>query len=270
MRRSPKCNQEKNERKIAVKEIIELNARILTEVGDHLPEDGVFIVTREGCEELKSFPDRLRNEVLAFCGKLDGAVPNDFGYMLFIGCDAPGLRLEYRDGATCGYVSGRTWKSEMSIFEQLKEVDWDKERGDAISAARLFDQVIPMAKNMPVRIPSTKGLQRCCRKEVKDFIKRSRGDASKVHVLFFQGGDGASEDFENMEAFRHALPDMMTGECHIIAVVANGKPLSVEKIDVLKKAALKELEDMPISHAKASGKYGIIMAKLFGQKGVRM
>jgi hypothetical protein len=39
----------------------------------------------------------------------------------------------------------------------------------------------------------------------------------------------------------------------VVTVVAGGKPLPVKGIDALKRQALKELEDMPISHAKALG-----------------
>jgi len=48
----------------------------------------------------------------------------------------------------------------------------------------------------------------------------------------------------------------MTVHHHVVAVIDSGEFLPAERIDELKTQALKELEDMPISHAKASGKFG--------------
>ena len=249
-----------------MKEIIKLNARILTQVGDHLPEDGLDIFRGEKPDELNVLPEVLRREVCAFCEELNKAIPDDFSYILSVGSHAPTLRLEYRDGANTAYSKPREWKNERSIFEQLKEIDWDADRAEAISASRLFDLVGPMAKKMRPMIPSTKMLQKHCREEMKRFIKIARRDKSKVHVMFFQGDQGGSEEFESLETFKRRLHDMMPCGCHVIAVVANGRPLPVEEIDALKRAALKSLEDMPISHAKATGKYDLIMATLLSEK----
>ena len=48
-----------------------------------------------------------------------------------------------------------------------------------------------------------------------------------------------------------ALPDMMTTHHLIISVLADGKPLAEKRIEQLKRQALKKLEGMPMSHAKA-------------------
>jgi len=46
----------------------------------------------------------------------------------------------------------------------------------------------------------------------------------------------------------------MTVQYLVITIVDHGKPLARDRIEELKKQAIKELEDMPISHAKALGK----------------
>ena len=88
---------------------------------------------------------------------------------------------------------------------------------------------------------------------MKEFVKSKRKDTSKVHVLVWSEGDEvlAPEEFADMAAFCDVLPDMMATQHLIIAVVADGKPLPEQKIEKLKQQALKELEDMPMSHAKA-------------------
>jgi hypothetical protein len=63
------------------------------------------------------------------------------------------------------------------------------------------------------------------------------------------------ESFEDQASFRRDLPDIMTVQYLVIAVVADGKPMSREGLEILKKKAIAELEDMPNSRAKALGKF---------------
>lgn len=88
---------------------------------------------------------------------------------------------------------------------------------------------------------------------MKEFVKAKRKDASKVHVLTWHldREEQSAEEFGDMKAFCRELPDMMTTHYLIITVVADGKPLSEQTIEKLKQQALKELQGMPISHAKA-------------------
>jgi hypothetical protein len=63
------------------------------------------------------------------------------------------------------------------------------------------------------------------------------------------------ESFDDQASFCRDLPDIMTVRFLVIAVVADGKPMSREGLEILKKKAIAELEGMPISHAKALGKF---------------
>ena len=247
-----------------MKEINELNGRLLGVMKDETPEEG-YAVTREWCaSEFEGVPDDLQQEIRVLAERIGKAIPDDFGFTLIFGEGEASLSLEYENGAMSGGFRSHEWEKHRSIFEQLESFDWDEERAWFVQGTEMFDHVATAARMMPVSIPSTKFLQRNCREEVKAFIKERRKNASKVHVLSWQYDDGATDEFNDLESFRRELPNMMTVGCHVIAVVAAGKPIPARDIDKMKMEALKELEDMPISHAKATGKFGSIMSAMGG------
>ena len=194
--------------------------------------------------------------------KVNEVVPDDFSYWLCLGCEAPDFRFEYEDGAQAGFFQGHDWKVNESIIEQLRAVDWDAERKKGIGACQFFDELVASAKHRPARLPSTKQLQRRFREEMKTFVKKHRNDDGSVHLLMFREEDGINPDsgiqeeaFANLEMIPGELVDLMTVRYWVIAIVTEGKPLAVGKIDELKDLALKELrEHMPISYAKATGR----------------
>ena len=80
-------------------------------------------------------------------------------------------------------------------------------------------------------------------------------DPDGVHVLLWQEYLGLhQETFGSVDDFARQLPDMMTCAYQVVAVVAEGRALPVAKIDRMKRSALEELKDMPISYALASGR----------------
>ena len=88
-------------------------------------------------------------------------------------------------------------------------------------------------------------------KAVAEFVGKKREDWTGVHVLLWNDEYGTHEErFENMAVLCRNLWDIMGRQIWVIAMIVDGKPLPVEKIEELKQQALKELEDMPISHAK--------------------
>lgn len=244
-----------------MKEIIELSERIRNEAPEAVPKEfGWFLVNRqgEGTEELQVLPPAIKDEVERLRARLDAAIPDDFQYQLCLGDDKPGLSLVYCDGAQTEADCPVEWDETRSIFDQLQGVDWEKERGRVLAMCQDMERMKEEAQQKKPTLPSTKQIQKTFRSEMDLFVKTKRKDASQVHVLVWDDGEGSTkeENFENMDAFRRELPDIMAMQLLVIAVVADGKPLPVAKIGELKKQALQELEDMPISHAKALGQIG--------------
>lgn len=234
-------------------EISELNAVILREAGAKLPEGGLFLSRSRGLEET-TFPTELLNQIDGLRNNLARCLPDDFNYALFVGCASPSFSVTYDDGPNTSSSRGHVWKNDVSIFSQLETLDWNEERGWAISNGQIFDSIGESAKHLPVRLPLTKHFQKLCGDEMDSFVKRWRADASKIHVLLLSEEGISEQRFDTLGRFNMELPNMMTCQYHVVTVVADGKPLPARKIDKLKIAALKMLEDMPISHAKASGK----------------
>jgi hypothetical protein len=235
-----------------MKEIIELNDRLRRELGDCF-SDGEVILGRDYAPQgLKRLPLTWREEIDGLRTRINHAVPDDFSYRLFLGADKPGFMLEYNDGPSTVSSVGHEWEPVRCLIEQLKELDWMAERERAIAGCQMFDEMRAEAEKSPSGLPHTKQIQKTFREEMRDFIKGKREDASRVQVLMWRHDEGLrEEEYDNLESFCRELPDIMTVHYLVITVVAGGKPLPVERIEELKGQAVKELEDMPSSHAKA-------------------
>ena len=244
-----------------MKEIIELNKRILREAPDAVPKEfGFIIVTRKEApnDKVAALPASISADLEELRLKLNQALPDDFGYRILLGNTAPYFTITYSDGPQTEGNCPVEWDLERSIFDQLSGIKWDDLRAFALANGQIFDQMIEEAKKRPSALPSTKQLQKDFAPVVKTFVEAKQKDTSKVHVLAWCGdqlsnGDLAvmTTEFAGMKAFCKVLPDIMATQQLIIAVMADGKPLPAQKIEKLKQQALKELKGMPISHAKA-------------------
>lgn len=238
-----------------MKEIIELNKRILSEALQAVPKDLGFIgIPREGLrpEELAALPSGIKANLDALERRLNSVIPDDFGYLIDVGHADPGLTIFYRDGAQTSVNCPIDWDENGSIFDKLGGIDWGAERSGALERCQEFDRMVEEAKHKPPGLPSTKELQKLFRDAMKEFVRTKRKDKSRVHVLMWREDEGeGGEEFKNMESFGRELPDIMTVQKLVITVVAGGKPLPAKQIDKLKREALKELRGMPISQAKA-------------------
>ena len=235
-----------------MKEIIELNDGLRRELGNCFPDGALMLGRNDQPEELTRLPIKWREAIGALRARVNEVVPDDFHYTICLGDEEPGFMMEYNDGASTGFFGGHEWDSGRCIIEQLKELDWMAERERAISGCQMFDEMRAQAEESPSHLPPTKVIQKTFRSEMRDFVKTKRKDASRVHVLMWREDEGMREEtYDSLESFCRELPDIMTVHYLVITVVAGGKPLPVERIEAVKGQAVKELEDMPISHAKA-------------------
>jgi hypothetical protein len=237
-----------------MKEIIEINNRLLGGRERKLWRRGITLHRETDVGELGEI-GQLRSEIEKIRAGLNRLFPDDFNYGLDLGDDEPGLCIEYDNGGMCGASRPHPWKNDESVFDQLREIDWDAERAWAISQTEIFDEMVEAAKHIPEDVPSTKALRKVFRDDAKRFVKEQRRDSSQIHVLSFREDEGLSaRSYEQFEHFMGDLPNLMTCHYHVVSVVMDGKPLRDGEIDELKRQALKKLEDMPISHAQASGR----------------
>src|SRR5947207_9452671 len=115
-----------------MKEIIELNKRLLRENRNYLPPDGLMLSRRDVPEELEKLPAKPREQIEDLRRRLNQALPDDFDYFLCLGDTEPTLRLNYYNGSTTCGGRGHHWQEAVSIFEQLQGLNWDEERKFAI------------------------------------------------------------------------------------------------------------------------------------------
>jgi hypothetical protein len=95
-----------------MKEIIELNKRLLEQLGKCFSE-GVLVIGRDDSpDELARLPAALRKDIEQLRGEINQVVPNDFTYHFFLGDDSPDLKMIYQDGAQTEYGLAHEWQSK--------------------------------------------------------------------------------------------------------------------------------------------------------------
>ena len=224
-----------------MKEIIDLQARAVAHAPRFAQDDSVDISRDEIGGETDLLPPELREEVEALQRTLNAAIPEDFDYFVFIGGE---------EGPAFGLDSGRMpvspeddWDPERSIIDQLRALDWEAMREQGKKGQAMME-VIALWQRMTRTLPAAKSLQRDHREEVKDFVREKRRDAGKIHVLYLdEAGELMEVDFETGDAFRDALPGMIGDGDDVFAIVANGKPLPVERIDALNAQGQSTLKE---------------------------
>jgi hypothetical protein len=240
-------------------EIIAVNRKLRAEVGDKCREDNVLWLTRDALPmEAGEVSPSLQRDLQALRAELDKLVPEDFGYTVELGDEEPSLGLSYSNGLMTQFRWWEPLKRWLSLADQLRKINWAEYRTKAVAGSEIFDEMQEAAKEAPENIPPTKRLQKKFGEQMDAFVKAAQTDRTKVQVLLVTGDCGVLElehfDFEDLKSFTGELSSLMTCGHHVITVVARGKVVSAAEIDRMKRGALEELKDMPISYAQASGR----------------
>jgi hypothetical protein len=238
-------------------EISAVNRKLRAEVGDMYREQEVLSLTRDALPvEVKKLSPSLRVDLQALRGELNKLVPEDFGYRVELGDEEPSLRLSYDNGPVTQFSWGQRVKSWLSLADQLNAINWAERRAQGVAGGEIFDRMQEAAKEAPENIPSTKRLQKKFREQTDAFLKVAKTDTRKVQALVVIDYFGVleHENFEDLKSFTYELPNLMTCGYHVIAVVVEGRVVSAAEIDRMKRVAVDQLKDMPISYAQASGR----------------
>lgn len=237
-------------------EIIAVNREIRAIVGDQFEGENTLLLERNRSEaaKLKRFSVKIRQRIKEIAILLDKQVPPEFGYSVTLGEKEPILSVTLEDGATTEFRTGIKIQPWLSLAEQLNEFDWAATRRLAFSGSQVFDGIVERSKDLPENIPLTEALQRKFEVQTNRFESETT-DPRATHVLMWGPHEGLhQETFENAEGFERELPDLMTCGYQVVSIVLRGKVVKAERIDRMKRKALGELKDMPISYAAASGR----------------
>ena len=226
-----------------MKEILALDQRLTAQVGDSLPEEGIDFSRDGASEALETLPELLRAEIEALRQSLNGVVPEPFDYFVFLaGEEGPAFSLHLNQMPTGAPDGG--FDPERSIIDQVRELDWEALRLRAEGQRGQMDQILQLLDQISRPLPSAKKWQRQFREEIKDFVREKRRDAGKIHVLMWDEAEGLMEgEHTDGDALRAALPGVIIQGGEVVAVVAGGKPLPVERIDALKAEAQRVVRE---------------------------
>lgn len=241
-----------------MKEIIELNNKILIEAPGLVQQGGErLMIYRDGAasEDLTKLSHELQGELYALHITLNGLVPNDFDYVLYLGDYNPELILEFCDGAMSRASCAEQFKPELSIFDQLERVDWEDHRKFGMSGSQIFDGFSALSHDIEPEFPATLTIQQRFPNELQTFSKKAHAGSATIHLLKWREDERVSEEgLANMDDLMGMLIDLMTCRFDVIAVKVDGKLLPPEEVDALKLKTLKVLkEEMPISFIRAMG-----------------
>ena len=224
-----------------MKEILALDEKIMALPEGTLPEEGIDISRNERADAIETLPEEIRAGIDALQHALNEAVPEPFDYFVFLGGDdEASFSIHYEQMPAAGSIGG-DFDAERSIVEQVRELDWEQQREMAVAQRGQMDEIVSMLdrlRRLESPLPSAKRWQREFREDIKDFVREKRRDAGKIHALVWDGEEGLrTGEHADGDAFRAALPDVILAGGEVLAVVAFGKPLPVERIDALKAEA---------------------------------
>jgi len=236
-------------------EIIALNNEIRAVFGDRFTDEKVLMISADSHETaISDFSKDLRRQLAEVVEQIAQEIPPEFSFTLILGEAEPHLAIKFDDGPGIMAGSGFQPVPWLSVTEQLRGFDWERTRTMSLSGAAVFNAIVEHSPNAPENVPTTDALQAKFKKQTGAFYETPL-DPDKVHVLQWQEMFGLHpETFDSKENFVRELPNLMTCGYQVVAVMMNGKRLSGGQIDRMKRAALNELKDMPISYAKASGR----------------
>ena len=219
-----------------MKELLALHEKILALPEDGRPEEGInFSRAEEDQEGVDSLPEDLQAEVNALRGAINAVVPEDFEYFAFAGDteEEPSFGLDYNRGSAGGSHGGDL-VPERSLVEQLRDFVWEERRNSASEHRQSMEDLVKLMDRLSRPPRAAKAVQREFREEMQRFVREKRGDASRLHLMYWDEEHEMMEiHFETAEELRDVLPGMIARGSEVVTVVAWGKPLPVERIDAL-------------------------------------
>ena len=230
-----------------MQEIIALHQKILSLPEEVRPADGVnFSRDEEDNEHVEELPAELQAELASVRRSINETLPEGFDYFVFVGEpeEEPVFDLMF-DQTPAASSQDDLFQPDRPLIEQLRELDWDELREEATNFNETMEGMRYLTEQASKPLPSAKGLQREFREETKDFVKAKRSDGDGIHLLYLDDAAGKllEAKFADGEALRDSLPSLVARGMSVVALVAWGKPLPVERIDALMTEAQRALRE---------------------------
>jgi hypothetical protein len=225
-------------------------------------EDNTLRIERDtDSRNIPGLSPKQTDEIQQIVDFISECVPDDFDFVLSLGDSEPRLMLVYEDGLTSGASDSFSFSTSEELYFALPHVDWDSKRGELLKRQQIYDEMLEIADQRPVQIPSVKFLRKSFKEQVKQFHKEARREAAECKTLIMlppsRDDDGKRLDFKmpSMETLVHCLGDAMTYGGLIVSLCIKGRPLPSREVEEYKRKALRELP--PISRAIAEGRWPI-------------
>jgi hypothetical protein len=157
--------------------------------------------------------------------RLSRAIPDDFDFWLCFENGKVSAELIYEDGIQNCMGMPLPVPLDTSVHANLRKLDWDGLRLDAINGNQLHDQIGDAAEELPSKIEPTARIHEDYRPVIDDYLLHV---AEEKLDLVFLAADEENEEFSEVivqgrEHLAKGIGDCMTHGLVIVAVVSKGE-----------------------------------------------
>lgn len=181
-------------------------------------------------------------------------VPNDFDCWVTFSRSSCTLSLEYSDGLNNAFGFNTHFKKWEAFKEDLKGLDWDEVRVNALHANQIANKMVAAASKREVTLRKVADVQEE-HLELLSIIKEFEAETKGNWVAYAYrriDGEILREECQDHDSLITEIRDMMPTGYEIVCVCKEGVILSHREIEAIKQEAIKTLG--PISKAKAEGR----------------
>lgn len=190
--------------------------------------------------------------------RVDRVTPDDFEYGMIFEDGRLLLGFQFMDGnhtaSGFGYPINPN-QDALQLAAELRKIDWEEKRGQSMQRANLFDDVADLAEDHPAEWIRTFEIHEAYGEQINAYLNwlTDAGQSSGVLAGDIENKTLMNCTVESPDQRDYWISQQMGQGNLIIAVVENGKLLSAEETDILRKL---ELEKLPrIARAKAEGRF---------------
>ena len=214
-----------------------------------------FTVDRESDFNKHEFlNDDLTQKLTIVQNALCELVPIDFDCWITFNRSSFTLTLDYSDGLNNAFGFNTHFKKWESFESELRNIDWDEVRVEAIQANQIAEKMVAAASKRPITLRKVAEVQEE-QLELLSMIKKLEAEAKGNWVAYGYrkiDGDLVRAEGIDLDALITEIRDMMPTGYEIVCVCRDGVILSHNEIESIKLKAIETLG--PISKAKAEGR----------------
>ncbi|MDD3181119.1 MAG: hypothetical protein PHQ04_12375 [Opitutaceae bacterium] len=208
--------------------------------------------------DIQRLAPSLKERVMSLIAEMRAAIPDDVDFTLSFCKKGAEVALEYNDGNTgidCGCYY---FRDKDTLMQSFRETDWDELRGAALQQGGVFDELLGVAADLPINIPSSAEAAKRWEAELVKALKeveKVKPTPAFTAILRQEGEKVEIEHYKSKEHLLQMLANALTCEYHVLAILENGLATFYPQVESYKRQAIELLSPGSISRAQAEGRF---------------